>query len=65
MSIVVRGPGSPASSTIRSVGSVLMALHVVSLVTHDCATILAQRKAVDGDEVAALLALLTEVPLAG
>jgi hypothetical protein len=43
----------------------LPALHVVSLVTHDCASILAQRQAPDGDEVAALLALLTEVPLAG
>lgn len=43
----------------------LPALHVVSLVAHDCASILAQRQAVDGDEVGALLVLLTEVPLAG
>lgn len=43
----------------------LPALHVVSLVTHDCASSLAQRQAVDGDEVGALLMLLTEVPLAG
>jgi hypothetical protein len=43
----------------------LPALHVVGLVAHDCASILAQRLAVDGDEVAALLALLTEVSLAG
>lgn len=43
----------------------LPALHVVSLVAHDCASILAQRQALDGDEVAALLALLSEVPLAG
>lgn len=42
----------------------LPALHVVSLVAHDCASILAQRQAVDGDEVGALLVLLTEVPLA-
>lgn len=42
----------------------LAALHVVSLVSHDCASILAQRQALDGDELAALLALLTEVPLA-
>ena len=42
----------------------LPALHVVSLVAHDCASILAQRQAADGDEVAALLTLLTEVPLA-
>lgn len=41
------------------------ALHVVSLVSHECASILAQREAVDGDEVAALLLLLNEVPLAG
>lgn len=43
----------------------LPALHVVSLVAHECASILAQRQAPDGDEVAALLTLLTEVPLAG
>jgi hypothetical protein len=42
----------------------LGALHVVSLVAHDCASILAQRQALNGDEVAALLALLREVPLA-
>jgi len=42
-----------------------LALQVVSLVAHECATILAQREAVGGDEVAALLVLLTEVPLAG
>jgi hypothetical protein len=41
------------------------ALHVVALVAHECATILAQREALDGDEVAALLVLLTEVPLKG
>jgi hypothetical protein len=41
------------------------ALHVVSLVAHDCATVLAQREAVGGDEVAALLVLLNEVPLKG
>lgn len=43
----------------------LPALHVVSLVTHDSASILAQRQATDGDEVAALLALLTEVSVVG
>jgi hypothetical protein len=43
----------------------LPALHVVSLVAHDCASILAQRQAVDGDELAALLSLLTQVPLVG
>jgi hypothetical protein len=43
----------------------LPALHVVSLVAHEGASILAQRLAPDGDEVAALLALLREVPLAG
>jgi hypothetical protein len=42
----------------------LPAVHVVSLVAHDCASILAQRQAVDGDEVGALLVLLAEVPLA-
>jgi hypothetical protein len=42
----------------------LAALHVVSLVAHEGASILAQRQAADGDEVAALLALLREVPLA-
>jgi hypothetical protein len=41
------------------------ALHVVSLVAHQSATVLAQREAVGGDEVAALLMVLTEVPLAG
>jgi hypothetical protein len=41
------------------------ALRVVSLVAHDCATVLATREADGGDEVAALLALLTEVPLKG
>ena len=41
------------------------ALHVVSLVAHEGATILAQREALGGDEVRALLILLTEVPLAG
>lgn len=40
------------------------AFHVVSLVVHESASILAQRQALDGDEVAALLALLTDVPLA-
>jgi DDE_Tnp_1-associated len=43
----------------------LPALHVVSLVAHDCASILAQHQAADGDETAALLALLTEVSLGG
>jgi DDE_Tnp_1-associated len=41
------------------------ALNVVSLVAHESATVLAQREAVGGDEVAALLMLLTEVPLEG
>ena len=41
------------------------ALHLVSLVAHEGATVLAQREAVGGDEVAALLLLLTEVPLEG
>jgi DDE_Tnp_1-associated len=41
------------------------ALHVVSLVAHESATILAQREALGGDEVTALLILLTEVPLEG
>jgi hypothetical protein len=43
----------------------LAALHVVSLVAHESATILAQRLAPDADEVAALLALLREMPLEG
>jgi hypothetical protein len=37
----------------------------VELVTHSDGLVLAQREAVGGDEVAALLALLREVPLAG
>ena len=41
------------------------ALRVVSLVAHECATVLAQREADGGDEVAALLVLLTEVSLKG
>src|SRR5262249_46968679 len=41
------------------------ALQMVSLVAHECASVLAQREALGGDEVAALLILLTEVPLAG
>ena len=41
------------------------ALHVVSLVAQESATVLAQPEAVGGDEVAALLLLLTEVPLEG
>jgi predicted transposase YbfD/YdcC len=41
------------------------ALHVVSLVAHEGATILGQREAQGGDEVAALLMLLSEVPLKG
>jgi len=41
------------------------ALRVVSLVAHESATVLAQREATNGDEVAALLVLLREVPLAG
>jgi DDE_Tnp_1-associated len=40
-----------------------LALHLVALVAHEGATVLAQREAVGGDEVAALLVLLTEVPL--
>lgn len=60
------GGGSADGKVLRgSKRDELPALHVVSLVTHDCASILAQRQAPDGDEVAALLALLTEVPLAG
>lgn len=43
----------------------LAALHVVSLVAHDAGTILAQASAPGGDELAALLTLLREVPLAG
>jgi hypothetical protein len=43
----------------------LAALHVVELVSHAQGQVLAQREAVGGDEVAALLVLLTEVPLAG
>jgi hypothetical protein len=38
-------------------------LHLVSLVNHDCGGVLAQCEAVQGDEVTALLTLLTEVPL--
>src|SRR5262245_8493908 len=41
------------------------ALHVVSLVVHEGATVLAQREATNADEVAALLVLLSEVPLSG
>lgn len=41
------------------------ALHLVSLVAHEDATILAQREAEGADEVAALLRLLSEVPLKG
>ncbi len=41
------------------------ALHLLSLVAHECATVLAQREALAGDEVAALLVLLREVPLDG
>lgn len=41
------------------------ALQMVSLVAHQCASVLAQREALAGDEVAALLVLLREVPLAG
>jgi hypothetical protein len=41
------------------------ALHVVELVSQAHGEVLAQREAVGGDEVAALLVLLTEVPLAG
>ena len=41
------------------------ALRVVELVTHTHGFVLAQREAVDGDEVRAFVALLTEVPLAG
>jgi hypothetical protein len=42
-----------------------LALHLVSLVSHDQASVLAQREAVGGDEIAALLVLLSEVPLLG
>jgi DDE_Tnp_1-associated len=41
------------------------ALQLVSLVAHECATVLAQRQVQGGDEMAALLTLLREVPLAG
>lgn len=41
------------------------ALHLVALVAHECASVLAQREAQGGDEVAALLLLLSEVPLNG
>lgn len=41
------------------------ALHLVALVAHECASVLAQREAQGGDEVAALLVLLSEVPLNG
>ena len=41
------------------------ALHIVSLVAHENATILAQCEAHGGDEVTALLRLLSEVPLKG
>jgi hypothetical protein len=37
--------------------------HLLSFVSHDLGGVLAQREAVHGDEVSALLALLTEVPL--
>jgi hypothetical protein len=37
--------------------------HLLSVVSHDLGGVLAQREAVNGDEVSALLALLTEVPL--
>lgn len=43
----------------------LPALHLVSLVAHDSATVLAQCQAPAGDEVTALLTLLTHTPLAG
>lgn len=49
----------------RSAMKSALALHVVTLVAHECATILAQRQARAGDEVAALVRLLTEVPLTG
>ena len=41
------------------------ALQLVALVAHECASILAQQEAGGGDELAALLVLLTEVRLAG
>jgi DDE_Tnp_1-associated len=41
------------------------ALHLVALVAHECASVLAQCEAQGGDEVAALLLLLSEVPLNG
>jgi hypothetical protein len=41
------------------------ALQLVALVAHECATVLAQREAIGGDEVSALLVLLREVPLKG
>jgi hypothetical protein len=37
--------------------------HLLSFVSHDLGGVLAQREAVNGDEVSALLALLTEVSL--
>jgi hypothetical protein len=37
--------------------------HLLSFVSHDLGGVLAQREAMNGDEVAALLVLLTEVPL--
>jgi hypothetical protein len=40
------------------------ALQMVSLVTQECASVLTQREAIASDEMAALLILLTEVPLA-
>lgn len=43
----------------------LAALHVVGLVAHDGGKILAQASAAAGDELAALLTLLREVPLKG
>lgn len=41
------------------------ALHLVALVAHTCGSVLAQRVASAGDEVAALQQLLQEVPLRG
>lgn len=37
--------------------------HLLSFVSHDLGSVLAQREAVNGDDVSALRALLTEVPL--
>jgi len=40
-------------------------LRLLALAAHESGTVLAQRAAGDGDDVTAVLILLTEVPLAG